>query len=835
MSTWKPRLDARTYVVVLAQLLLLSAAIHLLEIERAGGLPRIIALVAGGFAVHAWLPRRAQAPLFLALSAAAAAIVLGGDALWLGGLGLILVGICRLPLTLAARGLLLAVAGAVLATVRAGEWQTSWSSAVVPVLASMFMFRVVLYLLDHDRGDGSVSIWRQLSYFFMLPNVCFPLFPIVDYSTFNRTYFARPAEEIYARGIHWMARGLLHLLAYRVVYHLLLPAPWDVTDASSMLRFIVATYALYLRISGQFHLIVGVLCLFGFDLPETHKRYFLASSFLDYWRRVNIYWKDFVEKVVFYPVFLRVRRSGAPQPLVLAVLLTFAVTWLLHSYQWFWLRGRFPITVTDAIFWGVLGVAVAANSVWESRRRRAAPAEGFSPGGALARSAQTLAMFAFLAVLWSLWSADSLSEWVRHMGLLGEGAGRGAAALLAFVALALGGGTAAQWVGARPAARTLGRFLDPSRSAAVSLATCTALLGLGVLPRFWAPTPGGRLATGLAAVTEEKLNEQDATAQVRGYYENLLAKNNLLGELWRSEVEMPPDWVSVPDSEFSHNVGTQIAYELYPSMSGTLKRVAFSTNRFGMRDQEYELEKPPRTYRIALLGSSYSMGSGVADGEPYEAVAEERLNREFAGPDRRFDRYEILNFAVGGYTHAHQCAVYQEKVRQFHPDAVFLADHTTEGQRVIHHFALRPVLMLTYPNPNVRRIADKAGIYRGMDPAMAEEALFPYKGKLTLYLFEQLAAAVRSDGARVAWLYVPLTRDDMPNREVIRPMRQDMADMNQMIILSLEHAYGELRQAELSVAPWDEHPNVEAHRRLADELIREMLKADGQLGTGLTR
>ena len=79
----------------------------------------------------------------------------------------------------------------------------------------------------------------------------------------------------------------------------------------------LGTFLLYLRVSGQFHLIVGLLHLFGFRLPETHKLYYLAHSFTELWRRINIYWTDFMMKPVFYPDLLQgeaaraVARAGA--------------------------------------------------------------------------------------------------------------------------------------------------------------------------------------------------------------------------------------------------------------------------------------------------------------------------------------------------------------------------------------------------------------------------------------------------------------------------------------------------------------------------------------------
>ena len=56
-----------------------------------------------------------------------------------------------------------------------------------------------------------------------------------------------------------------------------------------------------------------------------------------------------------------------------------------------------------------------------------------------------------------------------------------------------------------------------------------------------------------------------------------------------------------------------------------------SINRWGMRDRDYEQTPAPDTYRIALTGPSFVMGSGVADNEVFEWLLEDRLNREHAG------------------------------------------------------------------------------------------------------------------------------------------------------------------------------------------------------------
>ena len=39
--------------------------------------------------------------------------------------------------------------------------------------------------------------------------------------------------------------------------------------------------------------------MYGYGLAETHHLYLFSSSFTDFWRRINIYWKDFIQKLVF--------------------------------------------------------------------------------------------------------------------------------------------------------------------------------------------------------------------------------------------------------------------------------------------------------------------------------------------------------------------------------------------------------------------------------------------------------------------------------------------------------------------------------------------------------
>jgi hypothetical protein len=180
-----------------------------------------------------------------------------------------------------------------------------------------------------------------------------------------------------------------------------------------------------------------MLHLFGYQLPETHHRYLLATGFTDYWRRINIYWKDFMVRVFFNPVVFRLKRWPQPVALGAATLTVFLATWMLHAYQSFWLRGAWGLSVPDAMFWGALGGLVLVCVQLDARRslsrnrqsgRKPAGTQGTGAGSrasilaaVLIRGLKTAGTFTTIALLWSLWSSPSLTVWLGllHRGLRG--------------------------------------------------------------------------------------------------------------------------------------------------------------------------------------------------------------------------------------------------------------------------------------------------------------------------------------------------------------------------------------------------------------------------------
>lgn len=82
------------------------------------------------------------------------------------------------------------------------------------------------------------------------------------------------------------------------------------------------------------------------------------------------------------------------------------------------------------------------------------------------------------------------------------------------------------------------------------------------------------------------------------------------------------------------------------------------------RSQPVNVEKPPNTQRIILIGDSVTAGFEVPEEKTFAALLEKKLN------ERGSQKYEVLNAGVRGYG-TDQCEIWlrREGVR-YHPDAV---------------------------------------------------------------------------------------------------------------------------------------------------------------------
>ena len=410
-----------------AQLALLLAVFRVYHVEQFRGPDDLdffamCCVAFGAFAVHYWLPFQFKEKFWVVVSMASAALFLQRRvviALFAAGFLFYLIAASRLSFRKRVAFVTTIFLAAMFASARP-EWfihlrhGLSVPGSFWPVFGGIFMFRLIVYFYDLQSAKSRPSLVEFLAYFFILPNYLFLFFPVVDFKTMRLTYYRRDIHESAQQGIFWICRGTVHLLLYMIVFHLRDMLSLNGTHSfTAVVAMMFLTFMLYLRVSGQFHIIVGLLHLFGYDLPETNHKYLLSHSLNDFWRRINIYWKDFMVKIVYFPVYFRLRKKNDFAARMLATAMVFVVTWVLHSYQTFWLQGRFIMTWQDTLFWSILGSLVMVNVWWEIKHPKRRKDTSWT--ARLKTTASILATMSLILVIWSLWSAPSLRAWIDFL------------------------------------------------------------------------------------------------------------------------------------------------------------------------------------------------------------------------------------------------------------------------------------------------------------------------------------------------------------------------------------------------------------------------------------
>jgi hypothetical protein len=807
---------------ILVQLGLLMLVIREFQLENQAFYVSILQLTFYGFIFHYFLPDSQRLPFFLFLSLAAFVGVLGiGNGLWIIGIGVVLIVIGHLPVPFYARILGILAVGGGLMLARAGQIVTPIPSVIWPILGSIFMFRLIIYLYDLKHSKKPLNPWSSLSYFFLFPNVVFPFFPVIDHTTFVRTYYNRDQFQIYQSGIKWIFIGTIQLIAYRYVNYYLVRSPDEITTAYQFILYMLANFLLYLRVTGQFHIVVGLLQLFGFNLPRANERYLLSSSFTDLWRRANIYWKDFMQKIFYYPTFvwLNKKKVSPTTSLIMTMIIVFLATWFLHSYQWFWLRGAFLFAGYDILFWGLLAVLVLGSTLYEARkgRTRTLGQQVWTLRDVVKLGISNAATIFVLTFLWTLWSSTSIMEWLSLWSIILHP--QGLIAVVVCFSMAVVVFSLLKWIYENPKWLILTNknqhsFYQP----ALLYSGLTLALFLVAHPAVYNKI-GGTSAQWIADLTTQRLSDRDAALLQRGYYEDLIGVNRFNSELWDVYSKRPTDWPLINQTEAAAFTDDFRLMILNPNVSIVFHGAQFSTNSWGMRDQEYSLVPSPGTYRIVLVGPSFVMGSGVADNEIFDALLETQLTQQSAETD--YDKYEILNFGVAGHSALQELYVFEEDALKFQPNAVFYVAHQLEETILVRNLANRIYIGVEMPYEFLSALIERANIQPDMPMEAIEEQLKPFGQELVAWTYERVVALARERDMLPVWIFLPTFEGTMS--EDIKNSLLLTAEEAGFIPIDLSKIYDDQEIRNITVAEWDLHPNRNGHALIARNLYEALL------------
>lgn len=374
-------------------------------------------------------------------------------------------------------------------------------------------------------------------------------------------------------------------------------------------------------------------------------------------------------------------------------------------------------------------------------------------------------------------------------------------------------------------------------AARVGMIQALALIVLATIP---IPENWSRARRLMAAASSNVANRADGDHNATGYYEGLVGGAegpSGRGELLLKLMGKPNGWIRFNDAGVvRHLDGDFLQFELIPDIHSVLFGQPFDTNSHGMHGPEVAVEKPDKTFRVALLGASMDMGWGVKVADTYAYQLEEWLNvhaekRGFAS-DRKF---EVLNFAVAAYSPLQRLESFRRKARAFNPDLVIFAGTMLDTRLMEIHLCDILRTNSNIPYDFVRETLDRAGINE-QDYKVNSKGELVYKDrvkkKIEPHYWDLYDASVGMVAADCRALNIPMMmiviprvgKDQIPAQRAEPLARlRTIADRYAMPMYDLTDTFDEMNPADLEIAAWDDHPNALGHHRLFMALSREIV------------
>jgi hypothetical protein len=254
-----------------------------------------------------------------------------------------------------------------------------------------------------------------------------------------------------------------------------------------------------------------------------------------------------------------------------------------------------------------------------------------------------------------------------------------------------------------------------------------------------------------------------------------------------------------------------IVYELIPNQDSWFKLARLRTNSAGLADYDYAKAKPPNTFRIVLLGSSYSMPTGVPLEDSWQQVLEDRLNGQKDGR-----HYEVINFSVGGYDPRQLLAILEHRAMAYDPDLI-LVDMTLNSPRIfrIDEAYHRAFVTQSRSHPFWHSFALESlsghlanGGPGDFLPAVKSSPVF----RQTLGEFRSFAA-----DRRTPLCFVVLQHDSRRAGETLQ-LRSELQQADSCVI-DTSPAFRNERFSDLTILKIDPHPNARAQAIFAREVF----------------
>ncbi len=687
------------------------------------------------------------------------------------------------------------------------------------VIGSFFMFRTISFLHEIKFMKKEVNRIDSINYFLLTPNFSLPLFPIVDYKSFINSYEGINYNTL-KRGSLFICRGLFQMILYRYIYHEIIIPFNQIHTISEVILYLVANFMIVLRVIGAFHIAIGLVIITGYNIPDIFNNIFFSTGFSDLWRRTNMYWRNFMIKIFYYPIYFKIKKIGTYNALFLATFVSFFITWLLHTYQWFWIKGSFPVDMKDAIFWGSFGLLVGTNTLLQQKELDRKIHVKDSPFQFLRQALAGLIVLFIMSLLWSIWTCNSLSEWWKLIQISKNADFQQLYILARLSLLYLLAASIYHYYQKHKLNKFV--FFEKNMTAIAYSGFILLFSALLFLHQYMQKNHRMFFRMRMEPVLSEQLNKADLLLIDNGYYTNLISTNNYCSQVWTIGDDISRDWTKYITEKTTKPSNDLMLTENIPNAKVKHKNITYTLNADGLRDKVYPKIKPDSCYRIIVLGGSYECGNGINDGDDFISQVEKDLNEKYiATINGERKHIEIINFSSNGYRLMQRLYQYKTNARYWNADALFLFIHTNYHVRIINYINRLVYQGFEINDPYLKHIVEMKHITKEDDGPQVLTKLGSYADSINYYAVSSINEIARKDSTKLIAVFLPEIRQQGSKKDSIF---MDYICRNYNILpISMADVFNNHNYNDLALSVVDFHPNYKATKLITDKLLDNII------------
>jgi GDSL-like Lipase/Acylhydrolase family len=260
-----------------------------------------------------------------------------------------------------------------------------------------------------------------------------------------------------------------------------------------------------------------------------------------------------------------------------------------------------------------------------------------------------------------------------------------------------------------------------------------------------------------------------------------------------------------------------------PNLNIRWNGTVFQTNSLGFRTPEVRLEKPERTYRILVFGSSNSMGYGVNNDDMYTRHLERCLNA-WMGPARRV---EVVNLAVAGDSPTRRLARMKKEAGRWGADWLLCDASALDSWLEDNHIQSVLLRGIPIPFPFVQDAIRRSGV-------TGADSIEVFRDKFRGESEGLIGSVFAGWKAEAAQAEIPLTvlilprGDSKAKSNRVFQLIRSLCVQNGLDFIDMSSVFDHMEVDEFRISDWDKHPNALGHRVMF-EALRDAILRRGQL------